>query len=384
MGEFIYLDNNATTRPLDSVVEAMRPFLSGEYANPSSVHRFGQSVRHQVECAREQVAQLIHADPKEIIFTSGGTESINLAVRGTLAAQPAKRHLVTSAVEHSAMHRLAAQLAREGYHVDEIGVDHQGRLNFAELEAKVTEETALISIMHANNETGVLFDGGRVCEIAEQHGVRVHLDAVQSAGKVPIDVRQWPVHLLSLSAHKLHGPKGIGALYVRKRTRLSPLLIGGRQERDLRAGTENVPAIIGFGVAAEEAARLAPEKVDSIRRLRDDFEDRVRAAIPIAHVNGAGADRLGNTSNIGFERLQSEALLILLSEHGVCVSAGSACSSGSLEPSHVLKAMGIDPKIAHGALRFSLSRFTTAAELSRTLEVLTAAVERLSATVPLA
>ena len=236
MAETIYLDNNATTRPLDRVVEAMLPFMRDGYANPSSVHQLGQYARHKVECAREQVAALINADAREIVFTSGGTESINLAIRGTLAAMPAKRRLITSAVEHSAVHRLAAQLAREGCPVDEVGVDGGGRLNLAELEAKITEDTALISVIHANNETGVLFDVGRVCEIAARHGVRVHVDAVQSAGKVPIDVRQWPVHLLTLSAHKLHGPKGVGALYVRKRTRLVPLIVGGRQERDLRGG----------------------------------------------------------------------------------------------------------------------------------------------------
>lgn len=379
MADYVYLDNNATTRPLDRVVEAMLPFLRGHYANPSSVHQFGQQVRHQVECAREKVAGLIHADPKEIIFTSGGTESINLAIRGALAAKPAKRQVITSAVEHSAVHRLAAQLAREGYPVDEIGVDREGRLDYDALEAKVNEETALISVMHANNETGVLFDVERVCRIAERHGVRVHVDAVQSAGKVAIDVQAWPVHLLSLSAHKFHGPKGAGALYVRKRTRIVPQTIGGRQERDLRGGTEDVAGIVGMGAAAEEAADLSSDKIKPIRRLRDEFESRVLSSIPIAQVNGARAERLCNTSNIGFARLQSEALLILLSERGICASAGSACSSGSLEPSHVLKAMGVDPAVAHGALRFSLSRFTTPAEMHRAVEVLQEVVKRLAA-----
>lgn len=376
----IYLDNNATTKPLDGVVEAMLPFLGSEYANPSSVHRFGQRVRHGLECAREQVARLINAEPKEIVFTSGGTESINLAIRGALAAEPAKRHVITSAVEHNAVHRLATQLVREGYHVDRIGVDHQGRLDYDELEDRVTQDTALISIMHANNETGVLFDVPLICEIAARHGVRVHVDAVQSVGKVPVDVKELPVHLLSLSAHKMHGPKGVGALYVRRRTRLVPVTIGGRQERDLRPGTENVPAIVGFGVAAEEAARLPAERIEAIRQLRDDFEARVRAAIPIARVIGAAANRVCNTANIGFERLQAEALLILLSERGVCASAGAACSSGSFEPSHVLQAMGIDPKIAHGAIRFSLSRFTTAAEIDRAVGVLAEVIPRVFAT----
>ena len=375
----IYLDNNASTQPLDSVAEAMMRFLQAEYANPSSLHRFGQQVRHRVECARGQVAGLINAEPKGIILTSGGTESINLAIRGTLTAQPAKRHLITSAVEHYAVRRLAGQLAREGYRVDEIGVDGEGGLDLAELEDKVTEGTALISVIHANNETGVMLDARRVCEIATRHGVRVHLDAVQSVGKVPVDVSELPVHLLSLSAHKLHGPKGVGALYVRQRTRLRPVTFGGRQERDLRPGTENVPAIIGFGVAAEEAAAVRPERIESIRRLRDAFEAKVQAAVPIAQIIGAGADRVCNTSNIGFERLQAEAILILLGERGICASAGAACSSGSLGPSHVLQAMGVDPKVAHGAIRFSLSRFTTAAEIDETVEVLAEVVERLSA-----
>ena len=377
----VYLDNNATTRLLDSVLEAISPFLRAEYANPSSVHRFGQQVRHKVERARDQVAGLINAEPGEIVFTSGGTESINLALRGALAARPGKRHLITSAVEHSAVRRLAAQLARERYRLDEISVDREGRLDFTELEDKVTDDTALISIIHANNETGVLTDARRVCEVAARYGVRVHLDAVQSVGKVSVDIGELPVHLLSLSAHKLHGPKGVGALYVRKRTRIVPLTYGGRQERDLRPGTENVPAIIGFGVAAEEAIDLPPERIDSIRRLRDDFERRVQAAIPIAHVIGAGADRVCNTSNIGFERLQAEAILILLSERGICASAGAACSSGSLEPSHVLQAMGIDPEVAHGAIRFSLSRFTTTAEIDQAIRMLAEAIERLAATV---
>lgn len=377
----IYLDNNATTRPLDSVVEAMLPFLRTEYANPSSVHQFGQQVRHKVECARQQVAGLINADPKEVIFTSGGTEGINLAIRGALATQPTKRHLITSAVEHSAVRRLATQLAREGYRVDEIGVDRQGRLDLAELQDKVTDDTALISVIHVNNETGVILDARQVCQIAERHGVCVHLDAVQCAGKIPVDVRDLPVHLLSLSAHKLHGPKGAGALYVRKRTRLMPLTFGGRQEHDLRPGTENVPAIIGFGVAAQEAAHLSPERIGTVRDLRDDLEARLRATIPGAHVIAAEADRVCNTSNIGFERLQSEAILILLSERGIWASAGAACSSGSLEPSHVLQAMGIDENIAHGAIRFSLSRFTTPAQIDRTVKVLAEVIEHLSATV---
>lgn len=378
MGRYIYFDNNATTQPLDEVVAAMEPFLRTEYANPSSVHQFGQAVRHQVECAREKVAGLIGADPKEIVFTSGGTESINLAVRGALQAAPQKRHVVTSTVEHSAVRKLTQQLQREGYRFDEVGVDEQGRLNLDELDAKLGDETALVSVMVANNETGVLFDVDRIAAIAADKGVPLHLDAVQAVGKIPIDVDRIPAALLSLSGHKFHGPKGVGALYVRKRTRVRPLLIGGSQERNLRAGTENVPGIVGLGVAAEVARERGLGECDRVRAMRDALENGIGQAVPIARVNGADADRIGNTTNIGFKKLQSEAILILLSENGVCVSAGSACSSGSLEPSHVLQAMGVDPEYAHGSIRFSLSRFNTTEEVNRVVELIPSLVSRLT------
>ena len=383
MGDWIYLDNNATTRPLDRAVEAMTPFLGAQYANPSSYHRFGQEVRHAVEQARAQVAGLIGAEPREIIFTSGGTESINLGVRGLLAARGGRRQIITSAVEHSAVRRLAAQLAREGYRVDEIGVDGAGRLAWEELEEKLSADTALVSVIHANNETGVLTDARRVCEMAASSNVPVHLDAVQSVGKVSVDVSALPVQLLSMSGHKLHGPKGVGALYVRRRARLAPLMFGGRQERDLRPGTENVAGIVGFGVAAEEAARvLSPARGNAIRQLRDRFEEGVATLIPEVHVIGGATERVGNTSCLGFARLQAEALLLLLSQRGICASAGAACSSGSLEPSHVLRALGVAPEVAHGAVRFSLSRFTTESELERTVTALVEVVARLRESLP--
>lgn len=374
----IYLDNNATTQPLPEVIEAMRACLSDAYANPSSVHRFGQAVRHEVECAREKVAQLIGASPKEIIFTSGGTESINLAIRGGLKIHPHRRHFVTTAVEHSAVMRVAEQLIAEGYTVDCVGVDHDGRINEAEWAEKITEQTAFVSLIHANNETGVMFDVPRLAAIAAQKGVPIHVDAVQSAGKVPIDVSAWPVQLVSIAAHKFHGPKGVGALYVRRRTRIEPLILGGSQERLLRGGTENVEGIAGMGVAAETAMRDGTQCAERVGRLRDDLEAGVRAGIPFAHVVGHGAERIYNTSNIAFEGLESEAILILLSEAGVCASAGAACSSGSLEPSHVLKAMGIDERIAHGAIRFSLSRFNTPEEIDRVVSILPALLSRLA------
>jgi len=377
MVRYVYFDNNATTRPLDEVVAAMEPFLRTEYANPSSLHQPGQAVRHRIECAREQVAGLIGADSREIVFTSGGTEAINLALRGALAAMPHKRRLVVSAVEHSAVRTVARQLEREACQVDAVGVDREGRLDLDELGSRLTDQTGLLSVMLANNETGVLFDIDRIAALAADKGVPLHLDAVQGVGKVAIDVRRWPVALLSLSAHKFHGPKGAGALYVRKRTRVHPILIGGGQERNLRGGTENVPGIIGLGVAAASAANTGLAEVDRVREMRDALERGLCAAVAIARVNGAGANRIANTTNIGFEALQAEALLLLLSESGVCASAGAACSSGSLEPSHVLQAMEVDPRFAHGSIRFSLSRFNTMDEVRNVVELMPGIIARL-------
>ncbi len=383
MRRTVYFDNNATTRPLDQVVDAMLPILREQYANPSSVHQFGQTVRHRVELAREEVAALVHASPKEIVFTSGGTESINLAIRGTLAARPAKRHLVTSAVEHSAVYRLADALEDEGVRVDRVGVDRDGQLDCDELAERITDETALVSLMHVNNETGVVFDVERIAAITQERGVPLHIDAVQSAGKLPIDLSPdggLAAQLVSISGHKLHGPKGVGALFIRRRTRIAPLIYGGRQERELRAGTENVAGIVGFGAACTHArSALTGDETARVAALRDRLEAGILAAIPFAHVNGRSANRVCNTTNIGFEGLEAEAILLLLSEAGICTSSGSACSSGSLEPSHVLKAMGIDPRIAHGAIRFSLSRFNTAEEVDHVVAELPKLLARLTA-----
>jgi cysteine desulfurase len=378
MSDLIYLDNNATTRPLDAVAATMTPLLTTAYANPSSVHQFGQAVRHQVECARVQVAELIGAEPREIVFTSGGTESINLAIRGTLAMRPDRRRIVTSSVEHSATQRLCAQLAREGYEVVEIGVDAAGRLDVDALAEAITEQTALVSVLWANNETGVLFDVDAVARIVESDGVPLHLDAVQAIGKADVDVRRVSCALLSASAHKFHGPKGAGALFVRKRTRIRPQIIGGRQERDLRGGTENTAAIVGMGVAAAAARTAITEEVLRIAALRDRLERGILADVSDARVNGAGAARIPNTTNIGFPGAAAEALLILLSERGICASAGAACSSGSLEPSHVLRAMNVPTEHAHGSIRFSLSRFTTADEIDRVIAVIPDLVQRLA------
>ncbi len=356
----------------------MLPFLSDAYANPSSLHQFGQAVRHAVEVARSQVAHLVGAQPREIVFTSGGTESINLAIRGILPMIPHRRRIVTTAVEHTAVLSVTEQLEKEAFAVDYVGVDSDGRLDEAEWEEKLTEDTALASIMHANNETGVLFDVGRLAGVAADRGITVHVDAIQSVGKMPIDFSSWPVQLVSLAAHKFHGPKGVGALYVRRRTHLAPILVGGGQERQLRGGTENVAGIVGMGVAAEAAKRDGPIMETQVRALRDALEKGVFRSIPFAHVIGKEAQRICNTSNIGFEGLESEAILILLSEAGICASSGAACSSGSLEASHVLKAMEIDERIGHGAVRFSLSRFNTPAEIEHVVTALPALLSRLT------
>lgn len=376
--EMIYFDNNATTQPLPEVVEAVARSLRDSYANPSSVHRFGQTVRHQIECARSKVAELVGASPKEIVFTASGTESINLAVKGLLAPRPGKRRVVTTAVEHSAMLRVKEQLEAQGSTVETVGVDGEGRLDEAEWSEKLTDDTALASIIHVNNETGVIFDIPGLARVAADRGIPVHVDAVQSAGKLPIDVSTWPVQLVSIAGHKFHGPKGAGALYVRRRTRLEPLIAGGTQERLVRGGTEAVADIIGLGVAAEIARRDCEQVATKVAALRDAFEAGVRASVHFAHVNAAGAPRIHNTSNIAFEQLEAEAILLLLSEAGICASAGAACSSGSLEPSHVLTAMGIPEPLAHGAIRFSFSRFNTRAEIDRALAVIPDLLSRLT------
>ncbi|MBN1488976.1 MAG: cysteine desulfurase NifS [Phycisphaerae bacterium] len=373
----IYLDNNATTQPDPRVVDAMLPYLREGYANPSSLHLPGQQVRHAIEVARGQVAALLHSQARRIVFTSGGTESNHLAIRGVLGGRPKKRHIVTTAVEHDCVLRLCEQLEREGYEVTRLGVDHAGRLDPDAVEAAIRPDTALLSIMHANNETGVIFPIAEVGEIARRHGVPLHVDAAQSAGKIPIDIEALPVDLLSLAAHKLHGPKGVGALYVRRGLRLRPLLLGGRQEHDLRAGTENVPGIVGFGVAAELAVEHLAEEDGRVRALRDRLETRILGRIPYAQRFGDADARLPNTASIGFATLEAEAILLVMSNHGICVSSGSACSSGSLEPSHVLQAMGLEAELIHGAVRFSLSRFTTADEIDHVVAVLPELLDRL-------
>jgi len=379
--ELIYLDNNATTRPDPQVVEAMLPYLREVYANPSSVHRFGQQARKAVDDARAQVAQLIGAPERQITFTSGGTESVNTALRGILAARSPRRRIVTSAVEHSASHELCARLAQQNVEIVQISVGQGGQLDLDHLSAQVNEQTALVNIMWANNETGVLCPVQAVAECCKRHRVPFHCDATQAVGKIPVDVNEAGVDAMSFAAHKFHGPKGVAALYLRRGLHIDPLLIGGPQENNRRGGTENVPGIVGMGVAAELARQHLPD-MRCVGQLRDRLEEGILQNIPQTAVNGSGAARLPNTTNIGFLRLEAEAILMLLSEQGICASAGAACSSGSLEPSHVLQAMRLDPRQAHGAIRFSLSRLTTATEIQRTLELLPPIIARLRQVLP--
>ena len=373
-GATLYLDNNATTRPDPAVIEAMLPFLTESYGNPSSRHRLGVASARAVAEARERVAGLLGCQPEEIVFTSGGTESNHMALASALQTFPDRKHLVTTAVEHSALLRPCEALAARGYEITRLPVDRLGRLNPGDLEAAIRPDTALVSVMMANNGTGVLFPVAEFARIACKKGVLFHTDAVQAAGKIPIDLGDAPVHFLSLSAHKFHGPKGIGALYVRRRTRFSPLFRGGGQEADRRAGTENVPGIVGLGKAAELALAADAKRV---RAMRDAFERGALERIPGTTVNGDPDGRLPNTSNLSFEGMESEGLLVLLDRAGICCSAGSACTAGSLAASHVLLAMGCSNAQARSAVRFSFSRWNTPEEVPRLLEALERAAQRL-------
>jgi cysteine desulfurase len=374
----IYLDNNSTTRTAAEVVAAMEPYWREQFGNASSLHVAGQAARHAVETARSQVAALIGARPRDIVFTSGGTESDNLAILGTLAAYPQKRHIVTTAVEHVAVLGLCKRLEAEGYGVTFVGVDSYGRLNLGQFTAALDADTAIASVMYANNETGVVFPVREIAEICAARGVPLHVDAVQAAGKIDIDAPSLGASLMSISAHKIHGPKGIGALYVGRGARVRSQFAGGHQERDIRPGTENVAAIAGFSAAAELAKARLRNGMAHVAVLRDRLESEILAGVSCAQVIGDRSARTPNTTTIGFERLSSEAILVALSESGICASSGSACSSGSQEPSHVLKAMGIDERIAHGAVRFSLSPETTEADIDRTLEIVPQIVRRLA------
>ncbi len=373
----IYLDNNATTRVAPEVVEAMLPYYTDLYGNPSSMHSFGGQVARNIREAREKMASLIGASPEEIIITSCGTESDNTAVRSALATYPDRRHIVTSRVEHPAIRSLCARLAREGYRVTEVPVDADGRLDMDVYEKSLTPDTAVVSLMWANNETGVIFPVEKAAETARSRGILFHTDAVQAVGKIPINMKNSPINMLSISGHKLHAPKGIGYLYVRKGTKFSPFLIGGHQERERRGGTENTPGIVGLGKACELAALNMEKENNEVLQLRDRLENELLARIPNSKVNGDRENRLPNTSNISFEFVEGEAILLMLNELGICASSGSACTSGSLQPSHVLRAMGVPFTMAHGSIRFSLSIYNTDEEIDTVIENLPPIIERL-------
>lgn len=377
----IYLDNNATTQVDPDALAAMLPYLSDLYGNPSSMHSFGGQVGAAVQDAREKVAALLGAEDTEIIFNSCGSEGNNTAIQAALAAQPEKRHIVTTAVEHPAILSVCKFLEKKGYSVTYLSVDGRGQLDLMEVEAAITGGTALVTTMYANNETGVIFPVEQVGAIAKAAGATFHVDAVQAVGKVPIDLSTSTIDLLTLSGHKLHAPKGVGALYVRKGFRFRPFLLGGHQERGRRAGTHNVPSIVALGKAAELAqVHLADVKREA--ELRDMLEYGILATIPDTSVNGGGTTRLPNTVNIGFKYIEGEAILFMLNKHGICASSGSACTSGSLDPSHVLTAMGLPYTVLHGSIRFSLSRFTTEDDIRQVLNVMPDIVDRLRALSP--
>jgi cysteine desulfurase len=377
-----YLDNNATTRPDERVVAAMLPLLTEHYANPSSGHRLGTQAAAEVEQARTRVARLIGARDSEIVFTSGGTEADNAALRGVLAATPAKRHFVISAVEHHAILETAERLEEEGATVTRLGVDRQGRLDLDALAAAIRDDTVLISIMLANNETGVIFPLGEVSRIAQQRGVPVHTDAVNALGKIPVSVDELGVSLLSLSSHKIYGPKGVGALYIRRGTPFRAWQSGGGQEGGRRGGTLNAPGIVGLGVACQILSEQGATDRARVQKLRDRLETELRRRFAEARIIGAGSERLPNTTLVCFPGLSAQAVLISLSEAGICASGGAACSSGAVEPSHVLKAMGIRGYTGQGAVRFSLGRFNTEADLDRLFAELPVAVEKVAAIGP--
>jgi len=374
----IYVDNNATTMVAPEVLDAMMPYFSTNYGNPSSMHSFGGNVAGAIETARENVANLIGAAPQEIVFTSCGTESDGTAIRAAIESYPNKKHLVTSRVEHPAIKNLYESLSKKGYRTTFVPVDNQGRLDIEYLYNSLSDDTAIVSLMWGNNETGVIFPIEEISREVKSRGIIFHTDAVQAVGKIPINVGETGVDMLSLSGHKFHSPKGIGALYIRKGTKFSPFMIGGHQEKGRRGGTENTASIVGLGKAAELAAvHLVQNGYERVSRLRDRLEQTLLDKVSNALVNGDPANRLPNTTSIAFEYVEGEAILLMMNEYGICASSGSACTSGSLEPSHVLRAMGVPFTAAHGSIRFSLSRYNTEDEIDVILEKLPPIIERL-------
>lgn len=371
------MDNNATTRVADEVIEEMLPYFGQLYGNPSSMHTFGGQVGRKIRQARQRVASILGCSPEEIIFTSCGTESDNTAVRGTLATFPNRRKIITSRVEHPAILSTCRELEHHGYSVIEISVDSDGRLDMDEYRHSIDEDTAIVTMMYANNETGVIFPIEEIAGIAKSKGVIFHTDAVQALGKIPLNLAESNIDMLSLSGHKLHAPKGVGVLYVRKGTRLAPFMLGGHQEQGRRGGTENVPGIIALGKACQVAEEMIEDENTRVKQLRDKLEKSILAACPDSFVNGETENRLPNTTNISFEFIEGESILLMMDKYGICASSGSACTSGSLEPSHVLRAMGVPFTAAHGSIRFSLSRYNTEAEVEYVAEKLPPIINRL-------
>lgn len=369
----VYLDNNATTMVDPLVFEEMKPYFCNLYGNPSSMHEFGGHVMKAVNKAREQVKEFLGAkDAKEIIFTASGSEGDNMAIRGVLEANKSKKHIITTKIEHPAVLNVYKYLEKQGYEVTYLDVDSQGNLDLNQLSESITEDTALVSIMYANNETGVILPVEKAAKIVKQKNpkIKFHTDAVQAAGKIPFDVKNTEIDLMTIAGHKMHAPKGIGALYVKTGTLLPAFVIGGHQERGKRAGTENVPYIVGLGKACELAQKSMDFELNEVKRLRDKLENGILKTIYNAKINGSTTNRVPNTTNIGFQYIEGELILLHLSDLGICASSGSACTSGSLEPSHVLKSMGVPFESLHGSIRFSLSRFTTEEEIDYTLKVL--------------
>jgi len=373
----IYMDNNATTKVAPEVLEAMQPFLTDRYGNPSSAYTFGGKVARDIREAREQVASILGASPEEIIFTSCGSESDNTAIMSALSTEKDKMHIVTSRVEHPAIKVLCNELAKQGYRITEIPVDKEGHLGMDQYKESLTPDAAIVSLMWANNETGVIFPVEEAALMARDRGILFHTDAVQAVGKIPIDLQNSAIDMLSISGHKLHAPKGVGVLYVRKGTKFSPFLIGGHQERGRRGGTENTASIIALGKACELAAKRMEEENTRVEALRDRLEKDLLNRVPNSRVNGGGAERLPNTTNISFEYIEGEAILLLMDEFGICASSGSACTSGSLQPSHVLRAMGVPFTMAHGSVRFSLSVYNTEEEVDFVLDKVPPIIEKL-------
>jgi cysteine desulfurase len=373
----VYLDNNATTQVAPEVLEEMLPYFTQFYGNPSSMHTFGGNVAKKIKEARAKLAELLGAQPEEIVFTSCGTESDSTAIWAALRANPGKRHIITSNVEHSAIKNLSEYLARHGYRVTFVPVDRLGRLDLEYLYDHLDDETAIISLMWANNETGVIFPVEEVAARARKRGAIFHTDAVQTVGKVPINMAANTIDMLALSGHKLHAPKGVGALYIRRGTKFAPFLLGGHQEHGRRGGTENVAGVVGLGKAAELAAVRMTDENTRVKVLRDKLENTLLQRIPNSMVNGDRENRLPNTSSLAFEFVEGESILLMLDEFNICASSGSACTSGSLEPSHVLRAMDVPFTAAHGSIRFSLSIYNTEAEIDLVIEKLPPIIDRL-------